>query len=242
MSTITASPPPARQGEVPPCSTTGNVTRALLGYLALAGPMYVAVSLVEALTRPGFSLVRDEWSLLALGRLGWVHMANLLVVGAMIVAGASGVRRALGRSSGGTWAPRLAAGYGLALIAAGIFHADPANGFPPGAPSGRPTELSWHGTMHVVSGSIGFSCLIALCFVMARSYSRRAERRAATASRLVGLVFAAVFAGIATGANGAAINLAFTAAVGTSCAWLTAVAVDLYRRTRQQELEADIAS
>lgn len=90
-----------------------------------------------------------------------------------------------------------------------------------------------------MSGSIGFGCLIALCFAMARSYSRLAQHRAAMASRVVGFGFAGAFAGIAAGAGAAAINLAFTAAVVASCAWLTALAVDLYRRTRQQELEAD---
>jgi hypothetical protein len=53
------------------CSTDANVTRSLLGYLALAGPFYVVVSLVQAFARTGFSLTRDEWSLLALGRFGW---------------------------------------------------------------------------------------------------------------------------------------------------------------------------
>src|SRR5690242_6247763 len=106
------------------CSTSGNLTRSLLGYLALAGPFYVAVSLAQALTRPGFSLTRDEWSLLALGPLGWIQMANLILTRAMTVAGAIGVRRAVGRSApGGVWAPRLLAGYGVALVGAGIFRA-----------------------------------------------------------------------------------------------------------------------
>jgi hypothetical protein len=33
------------------CSASGNVTRGLLGYLALAGPFYAVVSLALALTR-----------------------------------------------------------------------------------------------------------------------------------------------------------------------------------------------
>lgn len=119
------------------CATSGNLNRSLLGYLALAGPFYVAVSLAQALARPGFSLTRDEWSLLGLGHLGWIQMVNLILTGAMTVAGAIGVRRAVGRPTpGGVWAPRLLAGYGVALVGAGIFRADPANGFPPGHPPG----------------------------------------------------------------------------------------------------------
>jgi Protein of unknown function (DUF998) len=218
------------------CSASGNVTRGLLGYLALAGPFYAVVSLALALTRPGFSLARDEWSLLALGHLGWIQMANLILTGAMTVAGGIGVRRAVGRSAPpDTWAPRLLAGYGLALIGAGIFRADPAHGFPPQASTGDAGQVSWHGTLHLLAGSIGFACLIAVCFVIARSYARREHHRAAAVSRAVGVLFAVAFAGIATGAGNAEINLSFTAAVIASYAWLTAVAAGLYRRTRLGE-------
>jgi Protein of unknown function (DUF998) len=218
------------------CSASGNVTRGLLGYLALAGPFYAVVSLALALTRPGFSLARDEWSLLALRHMGWIQMANLILTGAMTVAGGIGVRRAVGPSApAGTWAPRLLAGYGLALIGAGIFRADPAHGFPPQASTGDAHQVSWHGTLHLLAGSIGFACLIAVCFVIARSYARREQHRAAAVSRAVGVLFAVAFAGIATGAGNAAINLSFTAAVIASYAWLTAVAAGLYRRTRLGE-------
>ena len=117
----------------PGCVQAGNVTRSLLGYLALAGPFYVVVSLVQAMTRDGFSLVHDEWSLLAVGHLGWIQTVNLILTGVMTLTGAVGFRRAVGRSAtAGVWAPRLLAGYGIALIGAGIFRADAADGFPPG--------------------------------------------------------------------------------------------------------------
>jgi hypothetical protein len=215
------------------CTAAGNVTRSLLGYLALAGPFYVVVSLAQALTRPGFSLAGDEWSLLALGHLGWIQQANLIVTGVMIIVGAVGARRAIGRfADAGTWAPRLLTGYGLGLIGAGIFRADAADGFPAGTAAGRTAHLSGHGMLHVLFGSLGFACLIAACFVIARGYHRRAGRRGAIASGAVGTAFAVGFAGIATGAAGVAINLGFTAVVVISSTWLTAVAVDLYRHTR----------
>jgi hypothetical protein len=227
----------------PGCVTAGNVTRSLLGYLALAGPFYVVASLVQAVTRDGFSLAHDEWSLLAVGHLGWIQTVNLILTGTMTLAGAVGFRRAVGRSATtGGWAPRLLAGYGIALIGAGIFRADAADGFPPGAPAGRPAQVSWHGTLHLLSGSIGFACLIAACFVIARMYARRGHRHAAVASRVIGAAITVAFAGIASGASNAAVNLAFTAAVVASYAWLTAVAVDLYRRTRHDEQQtAEVA-
>lgn len=232
MSTTAQTIKGTRPGR-PDCSTAGNVTRSLLGYLALAGPFYVVVSLTQGLTRHGFDLARNEWSLLALGHLGWIQQANLILTGVMTIVGAVGARRAIGRfADAGKWAPRLLAGYGLGLIGAGIFRADAADGFPPGTPDGRAAHVSVHGTMHLLFGSLGFACLIAACFVIARSYYRRADTTRALVSGAVGVVFAAGFAGIATGTASEAVNLGFTAAVVISSAWLTAVAVDLYRRTR----------
>jgi Protein of unknown function (DUF998) len=238
MATIPTAQGTFSRSRLQGCSASGNITRSLLGYLALAGPFYVAVSLAQALARSGFSLTRDEWSLLALGHMGWIQMVNLILTGAMTVAGAVGVRRAMGRPApGGVWAPRLLAGYGVALICAGIFRADPAHGFPPGASTGDANQASWHGTLHLLAGSIGFACLIGVCFVIARSYAYREQHRAAVVSCAVGVVFAVTFAGIAAGAGSAAINLSFTAAVIASYAWLTVIAAGLYRRTGLEELE-----
>jgi len=237
MSTVTQTPHGARRRSGrEECLTAGNVTRSSLGYLALAGPFYVIVSLAQAVARHGFDLTRGEWSLLALGHLGWIQQANLALTGLMIIVGAVGVRRAIGRfADAGTWAPRLLAGYGLGLIGAGIFRADAADGFPPGTPA---AHLSGHGIMHLLFGTLGFACLIAACFVIARSYRRRTRRRGAVASGVVGVVFAAGFAGIATGAASEAVNLGFTAAVIIiSSAWMTTVAVDLYRRTRAADTD-----
>lgn len=131
MSVSSLSAPETRIAHRPAaCDRATAVTKSLLGYLALAGPFYVLASLVQGLTRAGFSLRRDEWSLLALGHLGWIQAANLALTGAMVVAGAIGLRRAMGREAvDGRWAPRLLAGYGAGLLVAAVFRADPARGF-----------------------------------------------------------------------------------------------------------------
>ena len=85
------------------------MTRSLLGYGVIAGPLYVVVSLAQALTRDGFDLTRHAWSLLANGSLGWIQIANFVVVGAMTIAFAVGLRRALPAQR---WAPRLVGVYG----------------------------------------------------------------------------------------------------------------------------------
>ena len=79
----------------PACTPAARVTRSLLGYGIIAGPIYVAVSLTQALTRPGFDLSRHAWSLLENGALGWIQITNFIVTGLMTLAGAVGLRRAL---------------------------------------------------------------------------------------------------------------------------------------------------
>ena len=210
------------------CDSRTRVTRSLLGYGALAGPLYVAVSLAQALLRPGFDLTRHEWSLLADGPLGWIQVVNFWLSGAMVLAFAVGLRRALTPGRGARWAPRLIGLYGIGLVLAGLFRADPALGFPPGTPAG-PAAISWHGLLHLLSATAGFAGLIAACFVMAARFASEGRRGWAIGSRLVGVVFAAGFAGVASGAGGAATTLGFTAAVLIGWAWLSAVAVDRYR-------------
>src|SRR6185436_71421 len=118
------------------CTSANRITRSLLGYGVLAGPLYLGVSLAQALSRDGFDLSRHAWSLLANGDLGWLQIANFVVAGAMTVAGAIGLRRALTSGSeapqrrGRTWGPALLAAYGVSLVGAGVFRADPAQGFP----------------------------------------------------------------------------------------------------------------
>jgi hypothetical protein len=210
----------------PNCTPATRITRSLLGYGVVAGPLFVVVSLAQALTRDGFDLSRHAWSLLANGELGWIQVANFIVTGLMTAAAAIGLRRALTPGRGRDWAPVLVGIYGLSLIAAGVFRPDPAQGFPVGTP--ETTTISWHGMLHFVLGGIGFLCLIAACFLLASRFSRDGRRRLALFARITGVVFLAGFVGIASGSHGPA-TLAFVAAVLTVWALMSTVSVHYYR-------------
>ena len=146
------------------CAPADRVTKSLLGYGVIAGPFYLVVALAQALTREGFDLGLHQWSLLANGGPGWIQIANFVITGAMVIAFAVGLRRALTPGQGARWAPRLVAIYGASLIAAGIFRADPALGFPVGTPAG-PGAVSWHGMLHFAAGGVGFTCIAIACLV-----------------------------------------------------------------------------
>jgi hypothetical membrane protein len=110
---------------------TAKPPHALLACGVIAGPLYILVGVIEMLIRPGFDLRRHPLSLLSNGEGGWIHIAMLITTGLLTIAGALGMRRVLRGERGGTWGPVLIGLYGLGLIGAGVFVADPALGFPP---------------------------------------------------------------------------------------------------------------
>lgn len=213
------------------CDPSTRVTRSLLGYGVLSGILFTVVWLGQALGRRGFSLRTDAASLLANGHLGWIQSVNFLVSGAMVIAAAAGIRRAIGDTRTELWAARLIAVYGLGVAAAGVFRADPMDGFPPGTPAGAATHTSWHGNLHFLVGGIGFLGLIAAALLFSRLFTRRTRPSWASASAATGVIFLAanVIAGVVSTHHEAASNLTLTAGVVLAWAWLAAISIHLYR-------------
>ena len=203
-----------------------KLTRALLICGLIAGPFYIVVSLIQALTRPGFDIMRHDLSLLANGDLGWIQITNLVLTGLLVGAFAVGMRQALPAGQGRTWGPILLGVYGLGLIGAGFFTADPAFGFPPGTPADA-HAISWHGLLHFICGGVGFLALIAACFVMARLFASRRQRGWAAYSTATGVIFFAAFVGIATGSGQSWSVIGFWIGVVFAWAWISAMAARL---------------
>lgn len=204
-----------------------TAVRTLLACGALAGPVFVIVGFGQAFTRQGFDVTRHPLSVLSNGDLGWIQVANFLVSGLLVVAGAVGMRQVLRPGRAATWGPLLVAGYGVGLVAAAIFRADPMDGFPPGTPPGPPAAISTFGLLHFVAAAIAFFSLIAACFVFARRFGALGERGWAAYSAATGLIFFAAFAGNAAAGGQAALNVAFAVAVVLAWAWLSAMALRL---------------
>jgi len=164
--------------------------RNLLVCGIVAGPLFIAISLIQAFTRSGFDLARHPISLLGLGSLGWVQIANFVICGVLYVLGAIGLRSALHTGRGKTWGPLFIGITGVGLIVAGLFTTDAGAGFPPGAPAGAPA-MSWHGVLHEVGFLLSFVGAIGACLVFARRYAalgRRGWAVAAVATVVVALV------------------------------------------------------
>jgi hypothetical protein len=163
-------------------------TRTLLSCGALAGALFLFIFLLQTKIRPEFDIVHSEPSRLSLGSLGWIQIANFVVAGLLVIAGAVGTRRILGLSKGRTWGPLLLGIFGLAQVGVGIFVVDPI---------GSPSRLSFHGTMHLVLGALGFVALMAACFVFARTFASLKRKRWAIFCTMTGMIFLAAFFGAA---------------------------------------------
>ncbi len=199
-------------------------TRTLLTCGVLAGPIFMIVYLAQAFTRPGFDITRHPASVLSNGDLGWIQIANFLVCGALVIAGAIGMRRELRTGPGGTWGPLLIGLSGLGLVGAAFLSADPMDGFPPGTPLGAPTSMTTPGLLHFVASAVAFFAWIAACFVFARRFSAVGQSGWAIFSAATGALFLAAFLGTASGAGPV---LALVAGVGLVWAWLSATFVRL---------------
>ncbi|MGW1297018.1 DUF998 domain-containing protein [Streptomyces sp. NPDC002533] len=203
----------------PVAATPRRAARWLMAGGVVAGPLFLAAGLAQGLTRDGFHFTRNAISQLALGEAGWVQTLSFVVTGALLLAGAAGLRRALRGGPAATWAPPLVGVFGASFWAAAAFPADAGAGFPAGAPEA--TVMSNHGAAHMAAGMIGYLALCAAFVLLARPLAARGLRGWAVASRAMTV---AVLAGFMASA---ASVLAFTAGAGLGLLWLSAVTARL---------------
>jgi uncharacterized membrane protein YhaH (DUF805 family) len=210
-------------------------TRTLLTCGIVAGPLYIVLVVLQMLTRDGFDISRHPASMLSNGDQGWIQIANFAVSGLLFVACAIGLHRVLGPAAGrgGTWGPRLVGVFGAGMIAAAVFSADPADGFPPGTPTGPPTSLSWHGAVHFLVAGVAFLALIAACFVFARRFAAAGRRGWSAFSTVTGALFLATWISIFALQGARAANVAFAVAIALVLAWTSLLAA--HRLTRPGE-------
>jgi hypothetical protein len=211
-------------------------TRALLACGVVAGPLYVMVTMAQALTRDGFDLRLHRFTVLTAGDLGWVHQSNMVLVGVLTVVLALGVRRVLRTGRGALWGPRLLSLVGVAYMIGGVLTADPVAGFPPGT-TPELVQTTWQGAVQNASRGVSTLLLVATSLVIAGWFAAAGQRGWAWFyAAAIPLVFALLMAvGFAVGVNPAA-----PAFLATPWVWVTALAVHLYGRaaTRRDDVPA----
>ncbi|MFC4018822.1 DUF998 domain-containing protein [Micromonospora sp. GCM10011542] len=199
-----------------PAAAAGR-DRALLAGGVLAGPIFVGSVLLQALTRDGFDFRRHPASVLSTGDLGWIQIATFLVTGVLCLAAAGALRRSA--CTGSVWVPRLLGLYGLGLMGAAIFSADPADGFPVGTPRGA-GQISWHGGLHFLVAAVAFVSLIVATVLVGLRAARRGARARAAYSLATGTFFAVAWLALMVRPAPAAM-VAFGLAVTAGWLWVS---------------------
>jgi hypothetical protein len=208
--------------------TDATHTHYLLRCGLIAGPFYLAVGLTQALLRNGFDLSRHPLSLLANGPGGWIQTANFVLTGLMVLAAAVGFRRIPERLPRGM--TYFLGAFGVAMIVAAVFPADPVDGFPPGTPKGPPTSITTTGLVHFAAGGLGFLSLGISCLIAAWAMWRRKVSYLALISLFSGLaVLVGFFGGIMSPIGVAGIWFA----VVVGWAWLAILSLRLNTLRRE---------
>ena len=200
-------------------------TRALLACGVVAGPMYVMVTMIEALTRDGFDLRQHRFSWLTAGDLGWIHQSAMVLVGVLTVLLAVGVSQMPRTGRGAVWGPRLLGLFGVAYVIGGVLRADPVAGFPPGT-TPEMVHTTWQGAVQNASRGVSSLFLIATSLVFAGWFAAQGRRGWAWfyATAIPAVFIALTAVGLVIGGNPVALAFLMTPWI-----WVTALAVNLYR-------------
>jgi hypothetical membrane protein len=180
------------------------ITDRWLVRLGLIGPLlFMGGVAVQDIVKPGFDPMRHFVSHLSLGSAGWLNGVLLVITGAAIVGFGIGVNRV--GFLGGRWPGRLAALFGWALIAAGLFPIDPGLGFPPNQPTAEPT---WHGQLHNIAGAVAFLSITLTMVMGGRAMGSQEDKRRLRhltfgAAALVVILFVAMSTAVAMDYAGA---------------------------------------
>src|SRR4051794_18142226 len=219
-------PPSAPPAPAPAPAPRASTARRALATAGAAGPVvFLAVSVLAGLLKPGYDVRQQSVSELAVGDYGWLQTANFFALGAAMIAAALALALA-GRGSRSVVALLAAAGAGM--VAVGLFPTDLA-GAPPTA----------HGAAHDTLSLGIFLALIGASAVHGRALRRAArERRLARYSTLTaGGVFAlfvvfAVFAGDVGDPLHAVSGLLGRVFLAAAFGWVTVVSMRLLAAQR----------
>ena len=128
-----------------------------LAWAGVIGPgLFVVVFLVLGVAKPGYDATARFVSEGSIGELGWVQVANFVVLGVMLAAFAVPLWAGYGNDLSGRLGAALIAAMGVGLGLAGVFVTDPGS-----------RVVSRHGLVHVIASIVVFASLTLACLTFA---------------------------------------------------------------------------
>ena len=210
-------------------------TRRLLRCGVAAGPVFVAVFLLEGAVRDGYRPLRHPVSSLALGPRGWIQAGNFAVAGTLLLAEAAGLARAADPATSSRAAPALIGAAGAGLIGSAVFTTDPVSGYPPGTPDAlsRPSSTGIAHNLAAVPVFLGLPAAALACGW--RSWRAGQHRFGVySAGTAVTMLTTMALAGAGFGQTPRLVSLGGLfqrASIITGFTWLTALSARALRRT-----------
>jgi hypothetical membrane protein len=227
---MTENAPTLDARAIPRAEPVTSVSRALLVGGLIAGPVFILVAVIQALTRQGFDLSRHPLSLLSLGDLGWIQTTNFVVSGLLVIAFSVGIRRILPSNRRATWGSLAVGTFGAGLVVAGVSPPAPAFAFPPGTPDGMPATVGTSAILHGVGFTVGFVSLTVTCLLFSRRFA--ADARSGWALYSVGTAVLALALSMWPGRDAASLRYFIAAAI--AWAWISALAASMMNRVRER--------
>jgi hypothetical protein len=208
--------------------------RRLLRCGVAAGPVFVAVFLLEGAVRDGYHPLRHPVSSLALGSRGWIQTGNFALAGTLFLAGAGGLARAGDPVPSNRVAPALIGAAGAGLIGSAVFTTDPVSGYPPGTPDAL-TRPSRAGAAHNLAAVPVFFGLPAAALACSWRSWRAGQRGAALYSggTAVTMLATMALAGAGFGQSPRLVHLGGLfqrASIITGFTWLTTLSARALQR------------
>jgi Protein of unknown function (DUF998) len=211
-------------------------TRRLLRCGVAAGPVFVAVFVLEGALREGYRPLRHPVSSLALGPRGWIQAGNFAAAGTLFLAAAAGLARAGDRAASSRAAPALVGAAGAGLIGSAVFTTDPVSGYPPGTPDAL-TRPSRRGIAHNLAAVPVFFGLPAAALISSWRAWRTGQRGFALYSASTAVTMPAAMALAAAGFGQSPRLVRFgglfqRASIITGVAWLSTVSARALQHAR----------
>jgi Protein of unknown function (DUF998) len=204
-----SAPPP------PPPRAANRLARATALAAVVAPATFYTVMIVLGQVTSGYDALNRFGSELSFGPLGWIMIANFIVLGLAEVAFAVGLQRVVGTRRSGRLGTIMVGAAGAALLVAGVFVTDPAG-----------TLVSVHGALHLGAALVLFLVTLPTAG-LAFAYRFRDHRGFALCSALVGVGTPVLF--IATFTSGQPVGLMERSLIGLDFLWLAILALLVFR-------------